>query len=588
MRYLIISVLFSAFIYGCTFDSSGKKETSSESCSDGIKNGNETDLDCGGTDCNPCGLGFDCITGDDCTSGFCNENNLCSIPEGCNDGELGGSETDVDCGGGECSPCGLGKHCETGNDCVSGFCDENSLCAVAASCTDGEKNINETDIDCGGQECNPCVDGLDCLVNSDCVSQFCNGEGICATISCEDNELNGNETDIDCGGDTCNPCENGETCIDNTDCISDFCDLTGVCTDAPTCTDNQENGSETDVDCGGPDCSRCSPGQGCLTGSDCTSGVCGSNNICAQPACNDNVLNGNETDVDCGGNTCGPCEGGEHCIVGTDCESLICDTDNRCTYSDCFDGIKNGTETDIDCGGLCAGCSTGENCNNHDDCGTGVCNVTCQILPSCKAIFALNSGMQDGYYQIQTVSMDPEVYCTVVSGTAWTLKYISAGTSTNKTSDNNSCKDNGLIIFTPTTQAHYNIGRDFALALGADTTDDFMGPLGIYNTSDGDDFGQDQWCGSWSTGTDKCCHRRIAGGGGNDTISGGDCGFTSLAGTNFWASDLTTIGEPSGDYDATCWLGFSWDTSGNVTHLNDENCNYSYSSYLCMATDDAP
>ena len=45
------------------------------------------------------------------------------------------------------------------------------------SCSDGIKNGDETDVDCGGS-CPPCEDVKSCLVNSDCISGFCY-EGIC-------------------------------------------------------------------------------------------------------------------------------------------------------------------------------------------------------------------------------------------------------------------------------------------------------------------------------------------------------------------------------------------------------------------------
>lgn len=39
-------------------------------CSDSVKNGNETDVDCGGT-CSKCSSGKHCLAGSDCTSGIC-------------------------------------------------------------------------------------------------------------------------------------------------------------------------------------------------------------------------------------------------------------------------------------------------------------------------------------------------------------------------------------------------------------------------------------------------------------------------------------------------------------------------------------
>jgi hypothetical protein len=48
-------------------------------------------------------------------------------------------------------------------------------------------------------------------------------------------------------------------CQTNADCADDLCQ-NGVCV-GPTCDDGMQNGQETDVDCGGPDCDAC-PGFG--------------------------------------------------------------------------------------------------------------------------------------------------------------------------------------------------------------------------------------------------------------------------------------------------------------------------------------
>jgi hypothetical protein len=42
----------------------------------------------------------------------------------------------------------------------------------------------------------------------------------------------------------------------------------------PTCTDDKQNGLETDIDCGGGACRRCATGQRCLAANDCASGAC--------------------------------------------------------------------------------------------------------------------------------------------------------------------------------------------------------------------------------------------------------------------------------------------------------------------------
>jgi hypothetical protein len=40
----------------------------------------------------------------------------------CTDGIKDGTETDVDCGGGVCAPCASGKACLTNSDCMTMFC----------------------------------------------------------------------------------------------------------------------------------------------------------------------------------------------------------------------------------------------------------------------------------------------------------------------------------------------------------------------------------------------------------------------------------------------------------------------------------
>ncbi len=93
-------------------NSGGCGAAAEPTCFDGVQNGNETGVDCGG-DCDPCGSGATC-----------------------SDGLQNGSETGVDCGGPDCDPC--------------------------ASCSDGVQNGSETGVDCGGPDCAPCSTGGAC------------------------------------------------------------------------------------------------------------------------------------------------------------------------------------------------------------------------------------------------------------------------------------------------------------------------------------------------------------------------------------------------------------------------------------------
>jgi len=102
-------------------------------------------------------------------------------------GGAGGCESPSDCPGSDTTcryrtceqgQCGtedapLGTPCtEQGGE----LCDGNGNC-VTAECTDNVKNGNETDVDCGGDSCPPCANGLECNVYGDCESRFCDTGG---------------------------------------------------------------------------------------------------------------------------------------------------------------------------------------------------------------------------------------------------------------------------------------------------------------------------------------------------------------------------------------------------------------------------
>jgi hypothetical protein len=94
----------------------------------------------------------------------------------------------------------------------------------------------------------------------------------------------------------------------------------GTC--VPTCSDGDQNGDETDIDCGGS-CSGCATGDTCSVASDCASGVCTSG-TCQGPLCTDGAQNGDETDIDCGGSCPADCVIDQGCGGSTDCQSGLC------------------------------------------------------------------------------------------------------------------------------------------------------------------------------------------------------------------------------------------------------------------------
>jgi hypothetical protein len=115
------------------FSMGGSDMPLTSSCTDGIKNGSETDVDCGGGSCPPCLNGARCVQPSDCQSFVC-QNGLCDPAASCTDGIKNGSETDVDCGGGSCPACPNGKHCTLSTDCQSLMC-TNGLCSAGGNFT---------------------------------------------------------------------------------------------------------------------------------------------------------------------------------------------------------------------------------------------------------------------------------------------------------------------------------------------------------------------------------------------------------------------------------------------------------------------
>jgi hypothetical protein len=88
----------------------------------------------------------------------------------CTDGVRDGYETGVDCGGGICAGCPLGSGCAIDSDCASAACDAIARVCIGDQCADNRLDGNETDVDCGGPTaCQRCDVGLRCRVDSDCV-----------------------------------------------------------------------------------------------------------------------------------------------------------------------------------------------------------------------------------------------------------------------------------------------------------------------------------------------------------------------------------------------------------------------------------
>ena len=178
---------------------------------------------------------------------------------------------------------------------------------LAAACSSPEvvAPVDET----GGA---PTTGAPDATTGGACASDAaCNGgrcvDGACRPATATDGAKNGDETDVDCGGATAPKCGDGRACGGAADCASGVC-AGGACA-APGPTDGVRNGDETDVDCGGATAPKCAATRACKAGADCASGACPAEKCAEAPSCAQRA----------GGATCGPGEVGDPAAQHEDC-----------------------------------------------------------------------------------------------------------------------------------------------------------------------------------------------------------------------------------------------------------------------------
>ena len=173
------------------------------SCTDGIKNGKETDIDCGGPDCSPCASGRTCTRVLDCTSGHCSAGicRICSEERHCASDINGSCLCDPGSGTcisqrsievGNCNACPEGWVCRPGFD-LTFFC--SPVCASSDSCGTGDfckgefQGCGQAGGVCfqplggGPSRCSTSISSTcGCTSDQDCSSRF-GASAFCATFS---------------------------------------------------------------------------------------------------------------------------------------------------------------------------------------------------------------------------------------------------------------------------------------------------------------------------------------------------------------------------------------------------------------------
>lgn len=359
-------------------------------CGDGVRNGAETGVDCGGSCPQRCANGIACAAARDCTSGICLDG-ACAA-SACSNGLKDGDETDVDCGGSCPAKCGFGAGCNGATSCISGICTNGSC---APSCTDRIRDGDESDIDCGGTCATKCAPGARCSTGADCAAVV-NGTASCGRNVCGFTCGSGfHVTGSSCAADTNQCC--GFACAD---CTTAFSHGTGACA-AGACTLTACDSEYVQVGnvcvsnqstCCGSGCVDCTTvyanGIGICSGGTCVFVSCRAGfhvggGSCVPDSCTDSIRNQDESGVDCGGIcvTQGrPCADGQNCTVPVDCASHLCAAGvcSSCgagTHA-CDNACISNTSTSS-CGTSCTPCSAPADPHAHATCNGTSCGSAC-------------------------------------------------------------------------------------------------------------------------------------------------------------------------------------------------------------------
>ncbi|TNF32367.1 MAG: hypothetical protein EP329_10460 [Deltaproteobacteria bacterium] len=318
----LITVSISLIAAGC----GGGSTTPSATCTDGVMNGTETAIDCGGDECEKCAASQGCAVAGDCLSGICGDDGLCA----CEDGYEASNGTCVNVDDCDPNPCENGGTCADGVNsftctCETGF--SGPTCATADPCTPNPcKN---------GATCTAGLDGAECACpagywGGDCANTcntpaHCEGDVSCAQADgtnpvCSACQAGWKGTAC---ADDVNECDEGlDDCAETARCVNTIGSFTCGC---PV-------GSVGD----GTVCETCEAGK---WGVDCEQ-VCVGGHCSGAPTC-DPVDGSNPA-----------CEGCSDGYTGPDC-SATCDAGNckngavRCDQSDatareCYQGCTDG------------------------------------------------------------------------------------------------------------------------------------------------------------------------------------------------------------------------------------------------------
>lgn len=314
----------------------------------------------GGQLCDAEGACVECLTEDQCDGTDVCHLGQC-VPETCNNQQQDGDESDVDCGGTLCAPCANGLDCVQPTDCVSQYCNAGTCegCTSDGHCAGVADSWCDTNL-------GVCVDqlvlGAACGADGQCLSGHCPGDdGVCCDDDCSGL----------CQG--CLIGKTGSangTCA----LISGSTDPDGECPDegAASCGSNGDGCTGSSEACILYDNATECVAATCSSGQETTASICDGSGTCVPgsvQACAPYVCDGSACRTDCSihahcvTNTW--CDG-QSCVT-TKQDGAPCSNDAECANGHC--PADDGVCCDMACSGGCQACTAAKTCGQDGVCG---------------------------------------------------------------------------------------------------------------------------------------------------------------------------------------------------------------------------
>ncbi|HEX4338786.1 MAG TPA: hypothetical protein VH062_22930 [Polyangiaceae bacterium] len=211
--------------------------------------------------CVACHTNAQCGATEECVQNACTPLTTCKSSLEC--ASVAGGKTICDKTNSVCVQCAASADCGTGSVCTSRVC--RKTCTSDNDCSADHMLCNKS-LSFAGQ-CTECAANADCKAGTYCET------GQCVPLTCTPAQQSCAQNNIVQCTDT------GDTIIPLQQCalalLLPACVVDGDNAKCTTfCEDKKHDALETDVDCGGPNCSRCETGKGCVANTDCTSNKC--------------------------------------------------------------------------------------------------------------------------------------------------------------------------------------------------------------------------------------------------------------------------------------------------------------------------